>query len=56
MLAHHLKMNVTAEGVETAAQLNKLKELKCEEGQGYLFSQPLTSQAAQELITAAPHW
>lgn len=56
MLAHHLKMNVTAEGVETAAQLNKLKELKCEEGQGYLFSQPLTSQAAQELITAAPQW
>jgi len=56
MLAHQLKMNVIAEGVETAAQLTKLKELKCEEGQGYFFSRPLTSQAAQELIAAAPQW
>lgn len=56
MLAHHIGMNVTAEGVETAAQLTKLKELKCEEGQGYFFSRPLTSQAAQDLIAAAPQW
>lgn len=56
MLAHHMGMNVTAEGVETAAQLTKLKDLKCEEGQGYFFSRPLTSQAAQVLIAAAPQW
>ena len=56
MLAHHMGMNITAEGVETAAQLTKLKELKCEEGQGYFFSRPLTSQAAQVLIAAAPQW
>lgn len=56
MLAQHIGMNVTAEGVETAAQLTKLKELKCEEGQGYFFSRPLTSQAAQELIAAALEW
>jgi len=56
MLAHQIGMSVTAEGVETAAQLAKLKELKCEEGQGYFFSRPLTSQAAQELIAAAPQW
>jgi EAL domain-containing protein (putative c-di-GMP-specific phosphodiesterase class I) len=56
VLAHHIGMNVTAEGVETAAQLTKLKELKCEEGQGYFFSRPLTSQAAQELIAAALQW
>lgn len=53
MLAQQIGMNVTAEGVETAAQLTKLKELKCEEGQGYFFSRPLTRQAAQELIAAA---
>jgi len=56
VLAAQIGMSVTAEGVETVAQLNKLKELQCEEGQGYFFSQPLTSQAAQELIAAAPHW
>jgi len=56
VLAHQIRMNVTAEGVETAAQLSKLKELKCEYGQGYFFSRPLTSQAAQELIAAAPQW
>ncbi len=56
ILAHQIGMNVTAEGVETAAQLLKLKELRCEEGQGYFFSRPLTSQAAQELIAAAPQW
>lgn len=56
MLAHQLGMAVTAEGVETAAQLTKLKELKCEEGQGYFFSPPLTPQAAQKLIAAAPQW
>lgn len=56
MLAHQIGMSVIAEGVETAAQLTKLKELKCEEGQGYFFSRPLTSQAAQELIAAAPQW
>lgn len=56
MLAEHMGVSVTAEGVETAAQLTKLKELRCEQGQGYFFSQPLTSGAAQELIAAGRQW
>jgi diguanylate cyclase (GGDEF)-like protein len=40
-LAHALKLNVVAEGVETQAQLLKLRELGCDEMQGYLFGKPV---------------
>ena len=38
-LAHSLRMNVIAEGVETYEQLTELRSLECEFGQGYLFFQ-----------------
>lgn len=40
-LAHHLEMNVVAEGVETIEQLEILKEYHCNNIQGYLFSKPV---------------
>ena len=43
MLARSLKMDVVAEGVETAEQLAQLKALDCEYGQGYYFSKPLSA-------------
>lgn len=49
-LAHNLNINVTAEGIETDDQLEHLKELNCEKGQGYFFSKPLEAQAATALI------
>jgi diguanylate cyclase (GGDEF)-like protein len=39
-LAHSLGLEVIAEGVETRAQLDRLKRLGCECGQGYLLSRP----------------
>jgi len=51
-LAHSLGMEVTAEGVETAQQLLQLKHLGCEQGQGYFFSQPVTSEVAEALLAA----
>lgn len=51
-IAHQLKMDVTAEGVETAEQLAQLRKLKCRFGQGYLFSRPVDSAAAETLIAA----
>ena len=53
VLAHNLGMNVIAEGVETAGQQAKLRELECDEGQGYFFARPLTPQAVEEFLTAS---
>lgn len=41
-LAGSLGMAVTAEGIETQSQRLFLQSLRCEEGQGYLFSHPLS--------------
>jgi len=40
-LAHSLRINVIAEGVETAAQLAYLRRNHCDEMQGYFFSRPV---------------
>ncbi len=51
-LGQNLGMDVVAEGVETEEQLTLLKQLECENGQGYLFSNPLeVSQADQYIAT-----
>lgn len=54
-LAWNLGMNVVAEGVETKQQMYQLKMLKCDYGQGYLFSKPLDSQMTQALIAQDFH-
>lgn len=41
-LAHNMRMQVIAEGVESAAQLDFLLRNNCDEMQGYYFSKPLT--------------
>jgi diguanylate cyclase (GGDEF)-like protein len=40
-LGHQLGMRVIAEGVETAGQLQALREMGCDEAQGYLFARPM---------------
>ncbi|RJF95905.1 EAL domain-containing protein [Noviherbaspirillum saxi] len=40
-LAHALEMEVVAEGVATSAQLDMLKELNCDQTQGYLLARPM---------------
>ena len=55
-LAHTLKMDVVAEGVETAQQFTQLKNLDCEFGQGYFFAPPLDNAAATAMIQANPCW
>jgi EAL domain-containing protein (putative c-di-GMP-specific phosphodiesterase class I) len=49
-LAHNLKMDVIAEGVETAEQLSQLRDLGCEYAQGYYFSRPVSAEQANDLI------
>jgi PAS domain S-box-containing protein/diguanylate cyclase (GGDEF)-like protein len=54
-LAHSLGMDAIAEGVETQEQVLKLRSLNCEYGQGYLFSRPVDSKTAEELLAAQLH-
>jgi diguanylate cyclase (GGDEF)-like protein len=49
-LGHSLKLNVIAEGVETLEQLKFLRELKCDEMQGYLFSPPMPAADVAALL------
>jgi diguanylate cyclase (GGDEF)-like protein len=39
-LAHDLRLRVVAEGIETEAELAFLRQLNCDEGQGYFFAKP----------------
>ncbi len=55
-LAHNLRLEVIAEGVETPQQLAYLKAIGCEYGQGYLFAQPLDVEKATALLSATPEW
>jgi len=51
-LAHNLRMDSVAEGIETPTQLHQLRSLGCELGQGYLLSRPLSAADAEALIGA----
>jgi len=49
-LSHHLNMTVVAEGIETQAELNLLTSYQCDQGQGYYFARPLSSEEAEKFI------
>jgi diguanylate cyclase (GGDEF)-like protein/PAS domain S-box-containing protein len=52
-LAHSLGLQVTAEGIEDADQLNALAALGCEYGQGYHFSRPLPAGEIAAMLATA---
>ncbi len=49
-LGRSLGLSTTAEGIETVDQLEALRALGCEDGQGYLFSRPLDVGALARLL------
>lgn len=53
-LAHNLGMRTVAEGIETREQLNWLRDLKTDYGQGYLFSKPVPLPVIFDLIAEKP--
>ena len=53
-LAKTLGMDAISEGVETLQQLQQLKALGCEFGQGYLFSEPLPSIGVESILAHYP--
>jgi EAL domain-containing protein (putative c-di-GMP-specific phosphodiesterase class I) len=52
-LFHDLNYRVVAEGIETSAAAELLRGFGCDEGQGYLFSQPLGIGDFEVLLQAS---
>jgi diguanylate cyclase (GGDEF)-like protein len=55
-LARSLGMDVIAEGIETADQMQALRDAECGYGQGYLFARPLAAADFESLLAAVPRW
>ena len=49
-LAHAMNMDVVAEGIEKTYQLERIRGMGCEMGQGYLFSRPMPKSDAEEWL------
>ncbi|TPG49599.1 EAL domain-containing protein [Roseomonas nepalensis] len=52
-LGRSLGVPVTAEGVETPAQLERLRAERCDDVQGYLYSRPVPAAAARRMLEEA---
>jgi diguanylate cyclase (GGDEF)-like protein/PAS domain S-box-containing protein len=55
-LANTLGLSVVAEGIETRGQLDRLVELGCGEGQGFMFSPPVDAASIEALLRHPPDW
>jgi diguanylate cyclase (GGDEF)-like protein/PAS domain S-box-containing protein len=53
-LAHNLGMRVIAEGIDDPAQIDRLRDLGCEYGQGFHFAQPLPQDEAEQFLLRSP--
>jgi EAL domain-containing protein (putative c-di-GMP-specific phosphodiesterase class I) len=53
-MGRSLKLRVIAEGVETERELNFLREHRCDEVQGFLFSPPVNPEAFATLLQDSP--
>ena len=49
-LAKSFRMSITAEGVETAEDFERMRDLGCDTIQGYLFGKPLSYERANEMV------
>ncbi len=50
-LAKSFRMSVTAEGVETAEDFERMRDLGCDTIQGYLFGRPLSYERASQMVS-----
>ncbi len=55
-LAHALGLTVTAEGIETSRQLQALRDLGCDLGQGYYFARPQPGEIVRALVHHRFRW
>ncbi|MGP1353413.1 MAG: putative bifunctional diguanylate cyclase/phosphodiesterase [Parasphingopyxis sp.] len=50
MLANSFRLTITAEGVETAEDFNRMRDLGCHQIQGYLFGRPMPIERTLEIV------
>ena len=55
-LALSLEMDIVAEGIEEQTQMDNLRSLGCQYGQGYLMAKPMPAGQIIELIESRPAW
>ena len=53
-LARGLNLKVVAEGVETEAQAAKLRELQCDQAQGFFYSPPVPADQLVRMLKKGP--
>lgn len=52
LLGKNLGIDVVAEGIETDEQLQRLKSIHCDQGQGFLFSKPVEGETVRAMMRA----
>jgi EAL domain-containing protein (putative c-di-GMP-specific phosphodiesterase class I) len=52
-LAYGLGLEIVAEGIETETQRSILSNEKCQHGQGFLFSKPLSAELLRDYLMAS---
>ncbi len=55
-LARSFGMDVVAEGIEDAEQLEELKTMGCPCGQGYFFARPMEASAIDAMVRSGGGW
>ena len=55
-IARAFGIQVVAEGIESELQLDHMRRLGCDFGQGWLFGRAMNADAAVELTSAGPRW
>ena len=55
-LALSLEMDIVAEGIEEKTQMDDLRGLGCQYGQGYFMAKPMPADDIIELIKSRPNW
>jgi EAL domain-containing protein (putative c-di-GMP-specific phosphodiesterase class I) len=52
-MAHFLDMSVVGEGIETSKQWDELKNLACDDGQGFVMAKPMAPHDLVALVKRA---
>ena len=53
-MANSLNMTIVGEGIETEEQASFLTNRKCDIGQGFLYSPPVSAEAFEEMLKTQP--